>query len=81
MPSKDILLPHDIVSTIIMLAPKLSINEEDFIESVRILHKRDKRQIRDAIDFAVTLRLVRRHNGYLLLNKERIPEECYTEEQ
>ena len=80
MPSRELLLPADIVSALIILSPDLSILEEDFIESARILYKKDKKQIRDAIDYAVLLSLLTRHKGYLILRKDKFPKETYTDE-
>lgn len=79
MPSKDILLPADIVSALIILSLELSILEEDFIESVKVLHKRDEKQIRDAVDYAVMLNMIFRYKGYLVLNREKLPKENYSE--
>lgn len=80
MPTRELLLPADIVSAIIILSPDLSILEEDFIDSVNILYKKDKKQIRDAIDYAVILNLLNRHKGYLVLNQQKFPKEYYSEE-
>ena len=79
MPHKELLLPSDIVSAIIILAPEFSILEDDFIESAAIFYKKDKKQIRDAIDYGVMLNLIRRYKGYLLLNEEKFPKEEYRE--
>jgi len=76
---KDLLLPYDIVSSLIVLCPDLSILEDDFVETLRILYKKDKKEICDAIDYSIMLGRIIRYNKYLVLNTGVNPEENYKE--